>query len=109
MTVLHDLLPIAIDMAKRRLTGVWNFTNPGTISHNEILQLYKQHIDASFTWNNFSLEEQAKILRAGRSNNHLGSLLSLFFAQLSQTFRSCLHSIRTFHQSTTQSSNCLCE
>lgn len=43
------------------------------ISHNQILELYKKYIDPEFTWMNFSLEEQAKILAAGRSNNELDS------------------------------------
>jgi nucleoside-diphosphate-sugar epimerase len=42
MTVLHDLLPVAIDMTEKGLLGVINFTNPGAISHNEILDLYKK-------------------------------------------------------------------
>lgn len=41
------------------------------ISHNEILDLYKKYIDPAFTYKNFSLEEQAKVLAAGRSNNEL--------------------------------------
>jgi 3,5-epimerase/4-reductase len=86
--ILHDLLPISVDMTKKGRKGVYNFTNPGAISHNEILALYKkvrpllvllgltliclfQYIDPAFTWQNFSLEEQAKILKAGRSNNEL--------------------------------------
>jgi len=71
MTVLHDLLPVAIDMAEKGLKGVINFTNPGVVSHNEILDLYKQYIDPKFEYKNFSLDEQAKILKAGRSNNEL--------------------------------------
>ena len=71
MTVLHDLLPLIPDMMTKQLTGVYNFTNPGVISHNQILDLYKEYIDPSFTYTNFSLEEQAKILKAGRSNNCL--------------------------------------
>jgi len=71
MTVLYDLLPLIPDMMEKRLTGIFNFTNPGVISHNEILGLYKQYIDPNFTWTNFSLDEQAKILKAGRSNNYL--------------------------------------
>jgi len=71
MTVLHDLLPISLIMSERRLTGVYNFTNPGVISHNEILELYKQYIDPSFSYTNFSLQEQKAILKAGRSNNQL--------------------------------------
>jgi len=71
MTVLHDLLPVSISMTEKGLRGVYNFTNPGVISHNEILDLYKQYIDPNFKYTNFSLEEQAKILKAGRSNNEL--------------------------------------
>lgn len=81
MSILDDLLPISIKMAKNRTVGVYNFTNPGVISHNEILSLYRIYIDKNFTWNNFSLEEQSQILKAGRSNNQLNvdKLLSLGF------------------------------
>lgn len=60
MTVLPEMMPIALEMARRGLTGVYNFTNPGVVSHNEILQMYKDYYDPAFTWQNFSLEEQAK-------------------------------------------------
>lgn len=71
MTILDELLPISLDMSLKKLTGVFNFTNPGAISHNEVLALYKELIHPAFEWTNFSLEEQAKILAAGRSNNEL--------------------------------------
>ena len=71
MTVLSDMIPIIIDMATRNVTGTINLTNPGTISHNEILDLYKKYVDPAFTWKNFTLEEQALILLSGRSNNEL--------------------------------------
>ena len=48
-----------------------NYTNPGAISHNEILELYKQYIDPEFKWTNFTVEEQAKVIVAPRSNNLL--------------------------------------
>jgi hypothetical protein len=57
--------------ARRGLTGIMNYTNPGAISHNEILELYKSYIDPEFTWKNFSLEEQSKVIIAPRSNNLL--------------------------------------
>ncbi|KAK2078738.1 hypothetical protein QBZ16_003578 [Prototheca wickerhamii] len=62
MTVLPELLPYSIEMAKRKLTGIMNYTNPGAISHNEIMELYRQYVDPEFTWSNFTVEEQAKIL-----------------------------------------------
>lgn len=71
MTILDELLPISIEMAKRNLTGIWNFTNPGVVSHNEILEMYRNYIDPSFTWKNFTLDEQAKVIVAPRSNNEL--------------------------------------
>ena len=71
MTVLNELIPLAIDGAIKRMTGVFNFTNPGVISHNEVLELYREYCDEDFRWENFSLEEQGKVLAAPRSNNKL--------------------------------------
>ncbi|RWW19967.1 hypothetical protein GW17_00015945 [Ensete ventricosum] len=71
MTILDELLPISIEMAKRNCRGIWNFTNPGVVSHNEILEMYKKYIDPSFNWVNFTLEEQAKVIVAPRSNNEM--------------------------------------
>lgn len=71
MSVLGELLPVSIDMADRKRVGVYNFCNPGVITHNEILFLYKEIVDPTFQWRNFSLEEQAKVIKAGRSNNKL--------------------------------------
>jgi hypothetical protein len=71
MTVLPELLPLSLEMSRRGLTGIMNFTNPGAISHNEILELYKQYVDPEFTWQNFTVEEQAKVIKAPRSNNLL--------------------------------------
>ncbi len=71
MSILDDLLPLIHQMAARKLVGTYNFVNPGTLSHNEILDLYKEYVDPTFTYQNFTLEEQAKILKAGRSNCEL--------------------------------------
>lgn len=70
-TLLHDLLPASIAMAEASLTGVFNFTNPGAISHNEVLTLFKQYVRPEFTWKNFTLDEQALVIKAGRSNCEL--------------------------------------
>ena len=59
------------EQAERKLTGIMNYTNPGAVSHNEILQMYKDYIDSEFTWKNFTVEEQAKVIVAPRSNNLL--------------------------------------
>jgi len=67
-TILHDLLPASILLAEHNEKGIYNFTNPGAISHNEVLTLFKQYVRPSFTWKNFTLEEQSKVIKAGRSN-----------------------------------------
>lgn len=71
MTVIPDVLPIMVDMIQRQKTGTVNLVNPGVISHNEILDMYKEIVDPDFTYENFTLEEQAKILKSDRSNNRL--------------------------------------
>ena len=71
MTVLPELLPKVLNMMQNRLTGTMNLTNPGLISHNEILEMYKEIVDPDFVWKNFSAEEQRKILTSDRSNNYL--------------------------------------
>lgn len=91
MTILDDLLPIAIQMTLRELKGNYNFVNPGTISHNELLDLYKIYIDPNFTYANFTIEEQDKILKARRSNNELDS------TKLLQEFPEILHIKKSIH------------
>lgn len=71
MTVLTDFFPIWYDMLLNNKIGTYNCTNPGTIEHNEILEMYRNLVDNNFTWQNFTLEEQNKILASGRSNNFL--------------------------------------
>lgn len=71
MTVLTDFYPVWLDMMKNNKTGTVNCTNPGVISHNEILQSYKKYVDNNFTWENFDINEQNQILASKRSNNYL--------------------------------------
>jgi 3,5-epimerase/4-reductase len=71
MTVLDDLLPVMVDMGVNGVTGTVNLVNPGTIEHARILDLYKEIVDPSFTYELFSYEEQRKILSSDRSNNCL--------------------------------------
>jgi dTDP-4-dehydrorhamnose reductase len=73
MTVLDEMLPLCIKMMQNDERGTFNFTNPGTISHNEILELYKDIIDPNFHWQNFDIVEQDKILKSKRSNNRLNT------------------------------------
>ena len=94
MTVLPELLPKVIDMMKKNLTGTLNLTNPGLISHNEILEMFKEIVDPEFEYKNFSVEEQSKILAADRSNNFLDTskLEKLYpdILNIKDSIRNCL-------------------
>jgi hypothetical protein len=57
MTVLDEMVPVMVDMMRNGEVGTWNMTNPGKISHNEILEMYQKHVNPDFTWKNFTEEE----------------------------------------------------
>jgi dTDP-4-dehydrorhamnose reductase len=73
MTVLDDFFPIFMDLILNKKTGTMNCTNPGIISHNEILEMYRNIIDSTFKWENFTIQEQSVILKSDRSNNALNT------------------------------------
>jgi dTDP-4-dehydrorhamnose reductase len=73
MTVLPDLLPVLIDMIIKKEIGTINLVNPGYISHNEILELYKEIKNPDFSWDNMTIEEQNQLLLSERSNNILNT------------------------------------
>ena len=73
MSVLDSLIPVSIEMMKNQEIGCYNFTNPGYIDHNSILVLYHNYIDPNFTWKNFSVQEQSRVLKGARSNNILST------------------------------------
>ena len=100
MTVLPELLPLVLDMMRNKTTGTLNLTNPGSISHNEILDMYKEIVDPEFTYVNFSIEEQRKILACDRSNNYLDtSRLTQLYPQvknIKDAVRSCIISYKKY-------------
>ena len=98
MSVLPELLPIMLDMIEKKVTGTYNFVNPGLISHNEILEMYKDILNPYFSWTNFTIEDQNKILDAGRSNNYLDTTkLANLYPQIKNiklAVKECLDSIK---------------
>ncbi len=94
MSVLTELLPYVLDMMKNNICGTINLVNPGLISHNEILEMYKELVDKDFTWENFSIEEQRQILKADRSNNYLDTtkLQTMYpnIMNIKESVRKCL-------------------
>lgn len=73
MTVLDDVLPVMLDMALKGNTGTINLTNPGVITHNEVLEMYRALVDPNHVWNNVTYDEQMTLIVSHRSNNHLST------------------------------------
>ena len=73
MSVLSDLLPVSLILARRKHTGIYNLTNPGVIEHNECLELHRKYIDPDFEWENIDEEELKQLITAPRSNNELST------------------------------------
>lgn len=100
MTVLPELLPYVLEMMKNKTIGTVNLTNPGLISHNEILEMYKEIVDPAFEYSNFSEEEQRKILACDRSNNYLDTtkLESMFpnIKNIKDSVRDCLYEYKQY-------------
>lgn len=71
ISVLPSLFPIINTMIINKEIGTFNMVNPGIITHNEILELYKEIIDTNFYWDNMTEEEQNKVLLCKRSNTYL--------------------------------------
>ena len=98
MTILSDFYPIIMDLIKRKETGTLNLTNPGVISHNEILEMYKEIVDPSFKWENFTIEEQNNILASERSNNQLDTnkLIGMYpeLRDIKTGIRECLNNMK---------------
>jgi dTDP-4-dehydrorhamnose reductase len=74
VSVLPILLPILKDMILKKKIGTIHLVNPEPISHNEILEMYREIINPNHTWNNISVEEQNTRLQSQRSNTHLSAV-----------------------------------
>lgn len=102
MTVLPELLPKVVDLMTQKKTGTLNLTNPGLVSHNQILTMFKEIVDPQFTWKNFSVEQQNKILASERSNNFLETkLLQEWVPEVSNiqdSIRECLFEYKKLYQ-----------
>jgi dTDP-4-dehydrorhamnose reductase len=75
VTVIDDLLYALYQLMEKRADGIFHVTNPGTIKHKEILNLYREKVDPSHTCEWIQNEDLVNLGLAarGRSNNFLAS------------------------------------
>lgn len=70
MSCMDEMIPIIVEMSKHQVTGAVNCTNPGVITHEEIL-LALRKVMPDLTWHLISEYELANHIAAPRSNNYL--------------------------------------
>ena len=94
MTVFDDLIPILCKAMVEGVTGTFNFVNPGNITHQEILEMYKEIINPEHKYELVDYDTQMKFLAAGRSNNELSTdkLTAKFgpIPHIKEAVRNCL-------------------
>lgn len=75
VSVLPTLFPALLQLILAQHKGTINLVNPGVMSHVQVLEMYKKHVQPDFVIRTMTLEEQRKLLKADRSNNHLDTTL----------------------------------
>lgn len=73
VSVVEDMFPILVDMVGRRISGVFNIVNRGTISPLEIAYILKEEINPKMRINETTLDEVNKNLVAKRCSTVLST------------------------------------
>ena len=93
MTVPH-MLPILKTMIEKRMTGIYNFVNPGTISVAEIMKMYKEIVDPNYNFSICPPEEVRETTEVERANCYLRTdklrSKGLQFPEIHEAVRECL-------------------
>jgi len=69
MSIMDHIIPIAFNMMIKEKCGTYNLVNPGTISPNQIMEIYKYIVDTDKNWEIVEIKDIRS--RAKRSNNRL--------------------------------------
>jgi dTDP-4-dehydrorhamnose reductase len=73
VTYLPDLLSISEKLIEGRKTGAYNIINPGAVSPYDIMNLYKEIVDPSHTFELLKVEDLPEVAMTGRSNCELST------------------------------------
>jgi 3,5-epimerase/4-reductase len=75
VTIVEDMIGVFHQMLEKKATGIFHVSNPGTMKHRELLDLYHELVDANHSCEwipNAALVEQG-LAKKGRSNNFLSN------------------------------------
>jgi dTDP-4-dehydrorhamnose reductase len=75
VTIVDDMVNVFKELLAQKACGIFHVTNPGTLKHREILDLYKEFVDPNHANEWISNDELVTtgLAKKGRSNNFLHS------------------------------------
>ena len=68
VSVMDDFFKAAITLINSRESGIFNVVNPGSISHEEILEMYSRIVDPSHSYEHITVKQLEAVTIARRSN-----------------------------------------
>ncbi|MDA1194638.1 MAG: sugar nucleotide-binding protein [Planctomycetota bacterium] len=68
VTVLEDFWPVAEALIQRGERGIWNLVNDGVERHDELLRVWREHVDPDHSFDVISVADLESRLVARRSN-----------------------------------------
>jgi dTDP-4-dehydrorhamnose reductase len=68
VTIMEDFMLFVEQVCEQRITGVLNAVNPGVYEHKMILELYREIVDPSRSFEYIGLDEFTGMVKAARSN-----------------------------------------
>ena len=98
ITYLPDFLKVADALIQKRATGIYNVVNPGTLSPFHIMEMYREIVDSSHTFERLTLDDLSSVVKAGRSNCVLSTekieRLSVKMMPVEEAVREALQSLK---------------
>ncbi len=73
VTVIDDMVDVFRQLLEKKGEGIFHVTNPGTLKHKELLEMYKELVDSDHSCEWISNDELVSqgLAKKGRSNNFL--------------------------------------
>jgi dTDP-4-dehydrorhamnose reductase len=68
ITILEDMVYASSRLMEKDMRGLYNVVNPGPMTHPEILDLYKEVVDPTYSYKVVSQDSLQRRLKARRSN-----------------------------------------
>ncbi len=101
MSIIDDFVRATKELIAQRKTGTYNVVNPGAISHQEILDLYRSIVDPQFTYTLMTLDELHQQTAAKRSNCVLSTQkiqsVGIQLPEIHNAVEQALHVYKRYH------------